>query len=368
MKQKRNKGFTLVELLAVIVILAVIALIAVPVVMNIIVKARKSAFKDSAYGIIEAGELYYANRLLKTNGMSNDERFTFPNNATGLEISGDKPSDGSMIVTKEGKVAIGITDGKYCITKGFEDTEITVNENYEKCTIPNPIISSTEPCVTSGTCTQEDIKRGVLVNVKVNKEKDYDFYVIADDGENITLIMDKNLGDNVKWYADDNDNSHGPTTALAELALRTKDWENIPLIMDYTYFNNENGTTKTYGYQKLVITDGKAILTSQDGTMKTTIAGKVRARLITLEEAKTKGIGCKSGRESCPSWMYINLNGTGSNKDSLGNTKAGYWTLTADGNDSTKASFGHCTGNVIINVTTDNRIGIRPVITISKTL
>ena len=49
---KRNKGFTLIELLAVIVILAIIALIAVPVVMNIIDKANKSAFKDSAYGIL----------------------------------------------------------------------------------------------------------------------------------------------------------------------------------------------------------------------------------------------------------------------------------------------------------------------------
>lgn len=47
----RKKGFTLIELLAVIVILAVIALIATPIILNIIEKARKSAFKDSAYGI-----------------------------------------------------------------------------------------------------------------------------------------------------------------------------------------------------------------------------------------------------------------------------------------------------------------------------
>ena len=68
MKIKTMKGFTLIELLAVIVILAIIALIAVPVVMNIITKARKSAFKDSAYGIIEAGKLYYADKLLETEG------------------------------------------------------------------------------------------------------------------------------------------------------------------------------------------------------------------------------------------------------------------------------------------------------------
>ncbi|MEG2847894.1 MAG: prepilin-type N-terminal cleavage/methylation domain-containing protein, partial [Bacilli bacterium] len=57
------KGFTLIELLAVIVILAIIALIAVPFIMNIIDKAKKSAFEDSAYGILKASELYYADNL-----------------------------------------------------------------------------------------------------------------------------------------------------------------------------------------------------------------------------------------------------------------------------------------------------------------
>ena len=70
MKRTNKNGFTLIELLAVIVILAIIALIAVPTVMNIITKAQKSAFKDSAYGIIKAGELYYTNSLLEPNGMT----------------------------------------------------------------------------------------------------------------------------------------------------------------------------------------------------------------------------------------------------------------------------------------------------------
>ena len=108
MKRNQN-GFTLIELLAVIVILAIIALIAVPVVMNIITKARKSALKDSAYGIIKAGELYYADRLLEPEGMTEDKMFTFPNDTTGLDLKGSKPSSGSVIVIKEGKVAIGVT-------------------------------------------------------------------------------------------------------------------------------------------------------------------------------------------------------------------------------------------------------------------
>ncbi|MBE6160522.1 MAG: prepilin-type N-terminal cleavage/methylation domain-containing protein, partial [Lactobacillales bacterium] len=56
MNQKNKKGFTLIELLAVIVILAIIALIAVPIVLNMIEDARKSAAVDSTYGYIKAVE------------------------------------------------------------------------------------------------------------------------------------------------------------------------------------------------------------------------------------------------------------------------------------------------------------------------
>ena len=49
---KKKKGFTLIELVAVLVIMAIIALIVTPLVMNIIRKAKVSADKRSvdAYG------------------------------------------------------------------------------------------------------------------------------------------------------------------------------------------------------------------------------------------------------------------------------------------------------------------------------
>ena len=49
---KKNKGFTLVELLAVIVILAIIALIATPIILNVISDAKKQAALESFKGYI----------------------------------------------------------------------------------------------------------------------------------------------------------------------------------------------------------------------------------------------------------------------------------------------------------------------------
>ena len=51
-----HKGFTLIELLAVIIILAVVALIAVPIILNVVNNAKRSALKDSAYSLTKAAE------------------------------------------------------------------------------------------------------------------------------------------------------------------------------------------------------------------------------------------------------------------------------------------------------------------------
>ena len=59
MKKNKKKAFTLVELLAVIVILAVILVIAIPQIMNTIKAARLSSIKDSAMLIAEQAEKDY---------------------------------------------------------------------------------------------------------------------------------------------------------------------------------------------------------------------------------------------------------------------------------------------------------------------
>ncbi|MBQ6686961.1 MAG: type II secretion system protein [Bacilli bacterium] len=64
MKRLTKKGFTLVELLAVIVVLAVIMLLAVNAVIPQMNKARKNAFVTEANAFIDAAGTYYQNAML----------------------------------------------------------------------------------------------------------------------------------------------------------------------------------------------------------------------------------------------------------------------------------------------------------------
>lgn len=64
MKKLTKKGFTLVELLAVIVVLAVIMLLAVNAVIPQMNKARKNAFVTEANAFIDAAGTYYQNAML----------------------------------------------------------------------------------------------------------------------------------------------------------------------------------------------------------------------------------------------------------------------------------------------------------------
>lgn|SRR5574344_1894863 len=56
-----KKGFTLIEVLAVITIIAVLGLITIPIVSRSIEKSKKKAYRETINSIIEAAKLYRAN-------------------------------------------------------------------------------------------------------------------------------------------------------------------------------------------------------------------------------------------------------------------------------------------------------------------
>ncbi|EPD54281.1 prepilin-type N-terminal cleavage/methylation domain-containing protein [Paenisporosarcina sp. HGH0030] len=80
-KLKEQKGLTLIELLAVIVILAIVAAIAIPAIGNVIENSRYGAIKSDATNIMAAADVYYADgnegasvtaTILKSKGYLDD--------------------------------------------------------------------------------------------------------------------------------------------------------------------------------------------------------------------------------------------------------------------------------------------------------
>ena len=109
----RKKGFTLIELVAVIVILAVIALIAVPLILSLVNKSRLKAAEESALFYVDTIE-----NMLMMNNIENTDGKTYKvkgktvvdeNNEVvlNLEIKGDTPYNG---VNNEIKINSGFVE------------------------------------------------------------------------------------------------------------------------------------------------------------------------------------------------------------------------------------------------------------------
>ncbi|GKV68789.1 hypothetical protein NCCP2716_12870 [Sporosarcina sp. NCCP-2716] len=105
-KLKNEKGLTLVELLAVIVILGIIAAIAVPAIGNIIDNSRVKAIKADAQTILSASNLYFAEnsdeagpitlKKLSDDGYIKDAgSFKIDENTTVKKVSGGNQITGT---------------------------------------------------------------------------------------------------------------------------------------------------------------------------------------------------------------------------------------------------------------------------------
>mgnify|MGYP003306409083 CR=1 FL=1 len=250
--------------------------------------------------------------------------------------------------------------------------------------------------VSLGACIVQVVSLAILYNIPAIKELSdtafhwwvFDYPVIegercglalfisanvADTGSKLTLIMDRNLGDNVSWiskgdyitaggsetdYGDYGNNGLGPITVLNYLNTQTSSWKNINPIESYIY-DDLNGITNFYCYQKLAITSGVGKLTSRyGGTINLT--GTMRARLLTLEESNTLKA---NNNGTVPKWLYGNLSGSNTTRLSLG-----YWLLTANPTYYSNVNEMYYDGNVVGHYGASNgtEFGARPVIEMYK--
>lgn len=128
---KKVNAFTLIELLAVILILGIIAIIAIPMILNIIKDAKKGALKDTANKLLNAAE--------KKTVIDNEEKIYIIQDGkiddNDLDIKIKKNIDfGIIAVYSSDDYNVSVSDGTYCAS-GSSSSEIIVTDG--KCDLDN---------------------------------------------------------------------------------------------------------------------------------------------------------------------------------------------------------------------------------------
>ncbi len=228
------KGFTLIELLAVLVILTIITAITTPIVLNVIEESKASANLTQAKMVLDAADNFYNISVI------NDENLDKFNGNLDIydliETSGNKPNEGSVVISPDGKIALSMyMDGK-CYTKGVLDDFITVLDvSKEECSVEKEIsdqflfLNGTNPNLIDGLYPVVIESDGTIVVVDENSIwYDYEEKIWAN------AIMLKSgtaeIGDTYKL------NSEGEYDEVAAIYV----W--IPRY-EYTIFDTDVGNT-----------------------------------------------------------------------------------------------------------------------------
>ena len=141
---KRKNAFTLIELLAVIVVLAIIALIATPIVMNTIKRSKKGAAERSADSYVKQVEVAIASERLNGNILDGEYQITDDGNLCRdksascsddkkikIEMNGKKPTSGTITISNgEVENSSTMTIGDYSLVYSDNKWTATKVETY----------------------------------------------------------------------------------------------------------------------------------------------------------------------------------------------------------------------------------------------
>ena len=129
-----KKGFTIVELLAVLIVLALILLIAIPKVLNIIETSKMKSFEINANKLVHEALKEYAKDSLEKKYIIENGEFTLNN----LKVNGELPLNATIMVSSDGEVAIAAYNDKWCAIKNVNEDRVTVDTDIEDCKIVEP--------------------------------------------------------------------------------------------------------------------------------------------------------------------------------------------------------------------------------------
>ena len=352
-------GFTLIELLAVIIILAIVALIATPIILDVVEDARKSAGLSEANLIYSGITTYCATEEMKVQ----------------MDKNYEKLCDSEM--TKE--------DVKEMVNLGnAEVIEIGYGSKLNRLKVKSNgyIYTLVKGKMTEGDIVVEDpYVLGDLLKVDVGGGQTQNIYVLEMNGDEITGILDRNLGDTVAWISNEDYNSaggnsssdsdevynqnlyrFGPITANKALEERTSGWSNVT---SKRLPKAEEMLKLTEFYENL---SDKSNWESEYFTRITEMLENDEIfNCSSASDCRTKIEQAGYGDILIPEWATINLRTTG---DCSENAAFGYWTSTpidyevASGPNGAWGVYNGYGGLYLLVVDLSGIAGVRPVITI----
>ena len=190
----KKKGFTLVELLAVLIVLAVILSISVSKIMDVRYESSKKAFTNDVDELQGIAQLEYNNKKeARIYNFENGKQTNAVNEEDKLNFKGDNPGDGYIKVYPNGDIEYKLTsrDHVFCASKETGDRKGKI----EKCEISDvedfklnlKAITTTNSIRV--TVTPKSGEQDVIIN---------EYYYQLDDGKVISSNKASHLYENLK--------------------------------------------------------------------------------------------------------------------------------------------------------------------------
>ena len=114
-----NKAFTLIELIAVVIVIGLLSTLIIPKVKTTIDDSKKSSAELSAQSLLRNTTNYYLEKRAQNNFNECTYDFTNETNTCDdFEFMGDAPTSGSITINKYGEITGSVTFNKkyeYCI-------------------------------------------------------------------------------------------------------------------------------------------------------------------------------------------------------------------------------------------------------------
>ena len=214
-----KRGFTLVELLAVIIALGIIVGIAVPGITKIMEKSKIKAFEASVKGYIKAADMDNSDRGgLKNYYSIADGIVTEEKTNENIDVQTGTSENGSIEIDNKGKVNGSIYNNRYCAK--IIDSRINIDEECSYTSFDDGDVIYFNP-ETSSICTEVE-----AVSTAGTKTGCMKWYAYNDNKNEyrLKLILDHNTTPSCQWN-DTGKIVDGSTILNSKLKNDTQTWD-----------------------------------------------------------------------------------------------------------------------------------------------